>query len=302
MVKYIAALLVVNGHLFIFGNPQSPVSPFMDLGACCVSIFFFFSGYGLMSSYRHKGDEYMRYFIKKRIIKVLIPLITAYVVTLPIYAFFKGPVDWHKVLMTVAWGGPYLRFSWYVTEIVALYFIFYIVMKPCYNIYYKRNILTISVFLLIASLIFLRQSTWYIISLPGFIMGIWYEEYEKKFARLLSFNGVIVALLLLWFFNWQWRLCGAELLTAYRWEYLSYFVYNAAFVCLVVGVINKLEFTPPYLCITHSSYECYLMQHCAMIISAGVFTHFLGYWLASMSLTMIIGLVMHKIDLRLNLL
>lgn len=44
------------------------------------------------------------------------------------------------------------------------------------------------------------------------------------------------------------------------------------------------------------------MQHCAMIISAGVFTHFLGYWLASMSLTMIIGLVMHKIDLRLNLL
>lgn len=59
-VRYIAALLIVNGHLFLFYNPESILTPYMNLGACCVSIFFFFSGYGLMTSYERKGDAYLK--------------------------------------------------------------------------------------------------------------------------------------------------------------------------------------------------------------------------------------------------
>lgn len=245
LTKYVAALIVVNGHLFIFGNPESPLTPFMNLGACCVSIFFFFSGYGLMTSYRHKGELYLQGFFGHRMSKVILPLLTAYIVTLPVYAHLKGSINWQNVLETISWGGPYLRFSWYVTEIVVLYVIFFLVMRPAYPIRTKRILLTMSVLILMVLLIVARQPNWYIISLPGFIVGIWFEEYEDRLSKLLSVNAILIASTAIWFFTWQWNLIGANYLAEYRWVYLSYYIYNIAFVCMVVGVISKINITPP---------------------------------------------------------
>lgn len=300
IVKFIAALLVVNGHLMIFGNPDSELTPFMNLGACSVSVFFFFSGYGLMTSYAQKGESYLQGFFRRRIFKVLIPFMTAYAVTLPVYALLKGSIDWLMVLETLDWGGPYLKFSWYVTEIVALYCLFYFIMKLKVTMNAKLWLLTIAVVLSMGVMVALHQSSWYVISLPGFIIGIWFWKYEPSLSKLVSNNYFLSLMVVLWFFTWQWQFLGRDILPAYRWEYMSYFVYNACFVLAVIGLIYKIRYTFPISGVIYSSYEIYLMQNCAFIITGSIVSTFELYWIMSMALSVGIGFGMHKLDSRLT--
>ncbi len=298
-VKYIAALLVVNGHLFIFSNPDSPLSPFMNLGACCVSMFFFFSGYGLMTSYINNGNRYLEGFFRRRLMKVLLPLLTAYVITLPVYALLRGAVDWRMVLKTLAWGGPYLRYSWYVTEIVVLYVVFFLVMRRKSRVDTKRIALTAIVLLMMALLIVTRQPNWYIVSVPGFLIGVWYQAYEERLSRFLSQNCILVISSLVWFFTWQWNLAGREILAAYRWEYMSYYACNMAFVCMIAGVLCRINATLPDSRIIKSSYEVYLMQNCAFIVSSALAVSFAERWFLSIVLAMFIGYSAHNLNRKL---
>lgn len=85
VLKFVTALFVVNGHLFVFrGGPHSWAQE-MNIGPLCVSLFFFLSGYGLMCSYERKGAAYFKGFLSHRLGRVIFPLITAYIVTLPVY-------------------------------------------------------------------------------------------------------------------------------------------------------------------------------------------------------------------------
>lgn len=299
-VRYIAALLIVNGHLFLFSNPESILTPYMNLGACCVSIFFFFSGYGLMTSYERKGDAYLNGFFRRRETKILFPFLMAYAITLPVYALLRGSIDWKTVLGTLSWGGPYLKFSWYVTEILILYGIFYMVMRTKCDIRKKRTGLTLSVLLFTTILVVTKQPNWYIISLPGFIIGVWFQAYEKRLSLILSQNKVLIAAGAIWFLTWQWHLFGQKILTAYRWQYLSYYIYNIAFVAMIVGVICKLRITPPDSKIIHSSYEVYLMQNCAFIIVSALSMPFIGYWITAICTSALIGHVVHNLNAKLN--
>lgn len=51
------------------------LSQFEFLGAPIVAVFFFLSGYGLMKSLRVKGTSYLDGFLRKRMTKVLLPLL-----------------------------------------------------------------------------------------------------------------------------------------------------------------------------------------------------------------------------------
>lgn len=129
MSKFIAAMLVVNGHLFLFHYNNPMLAKELNLGSESVSLFLFFSAYGLIHSYRQKGKAYLDGFIRKRVVKVILPLITAYMIALPTYYFCVGEFSISEVISTLYWGGPFLKFSWYVTEIAVLYLLFYLVFK-----------------------------------------------------------------------------------------------------------------------------------------------------------------------------
>lgn len=55
ITKFIAALLVVNGHTFMYYSGMPEVVSWLNLGAQCVSLFLFFSEYGLMCAYENDG-------------------------------------------------------------------------------------------------------------------------------------------------------------------------------------------------------------------------------------------------------
>lgn len=58
----------IPGGMWIF--PQ-----FQFWGAPIVAVFFFLSGYGLMVSLITKGENYLDGFLKKRLLKIVLPLV-----------------------------------------------------------------------------------------------------------------------------------------------------------------------------------------------------------------------------------
>lgn len=299
VIKFIAALMVVNGHLFIFGNPSSPLTRLMNFGPCCVSLFFFLSGYGLIYSYRRKGDAYLKSFFSRRFVKLLIPLAIAYIITLPIYSLLKAPINWDDVFSTILWGGPYLKFSWYVTEIAVIYMLFYITMRFRAQLANKLIILSVEVLTLMSILFIANQPIWYIVSLPGFIAGIWYEYFEKRIISKISVQSLIsitTATALVWFIAWQWHYTGGKFLIAYRYEFISMFLSAFLFPIIVIALTFTARITPPNLQITHSFYEVYLLQNAAMIIASSFTSGFVAYWILTMSLILGIAFVAYKID------
>lgn len=244
VTKFILALLVVNGHLFMFYSGMPDVARWMNLGAQCVSLFLFFSAYGVMCAYERKGKSYLKGFLSRRIGRVLLPLVTAYAVSLPIYAIFNGPIDWINVLKTVGWGGPYLKFSWYVTEIVVLYVLFYCSARISSSVRMLAWVLSAAVLVLMAVLFVCKQPVWYINGLSCFILGLWFHEYESTIVSFLNkAKWPVLAILTICFFaEFQWHYVKDVLpsLSAWRYEYIAMYLSNVLFVLLVVTVLEML--------------------------------------------------------------
>ncbi len=303
IVKFITALLVVNGHLFAFGGASPEWTQEMNIGPLCVSLFLFFSGYGLMCSYEKKGDSYLNGFVVHRLGKLILPLLTAYSVTLPVYAWLKEPIDWCDVIATCYWGGSYLRYSWYVTEILILYVLFYGIMRLKTSIKTKVIGLTLAVLAFMGTMILTHQPIWYIESVPAFLVGIWLQRYEreldtilKKRSQALKYLSVIGGCMLLTItFKWSFVAEHVEILSAYRYQYVSYYAMNLVFIFLSIFVIKGL--TPPHYTNSYISacyYEIYLVQNLAMMISKELTVSFAQHWLCTMLLVMAGGAILHK--------
>lgn len=264
-----------------------------------MSLFFFFSGYGLTRSYVLKGDAYLASFFRKRFSKILIPLFTAYLISLPIYALIKGPVDVKLVFDTLFWGGPYLRYSWYVSEILIVYILFYFAMKRFTAISMKLTLLTVLIIMLMAILYVLKQPLWYIISLPGFILGIWYCFFEDNIiSRIRGWFLFIVTFVIgvFWFYTWQWSAFGFSILPAFRYTLAAMIISNATFPLLVISLIRPVRFTPPNSLLISSSYEVYLIQNAAMMLASVISASFISYWSATMGIVIALACGQFMID------
>ena len=270
----------------------------MNLGACCVSIFFFFSGYGLTYNLTRKGSTYLSGFFGKRLKRVILPLITAYVIALTVYPILKGPVDIKTVMTTLLWGGPYLKFSWYVTEIIVIYIIFYLIMRIKATYECRIFILSVSVLLLACILFILKQPIWYIESLPCFIIGVYYQRFELSIVNRFNVASIILLIVIwgcIWFFTWQWNTYVAQYIPEYRYALIATIVSNISFVFLVINLLLIISTTPHYV-IIHSFYEIYLIQNVAMMIASVVSDNFITYWSISMGISVISGYILYMIN------
>jgi len=279
IVKFVMALVVVNGHCWAFYMPESWWQGQFNYGAECVSVFLFFSAYGLMCAYRIKGNGYLKGFVRQRIGRVLFPFLTAYALTLPVYSISKGAIDWYEVLTTIWWGGPYMKFSWFVTEIVVLYLVFYICGKI--DARYGNDgkllvvLLTTAVIGLAAVFFVTHQPVWYINGLPCFVLGLWYQRYEDRILNLFQDyrgNILIGVLVLLFIIVFQWKDFSTliNVFTQFRFEYVSLYVANLLFVVLVIFLANNrqlIDKMPPSVWqkAISASYEIYLIQNACMI-------------------------------------
>ena len=197
-IQGFAAVGIVLHHLTQYYSEKSifnELSFFSEIGVFFVGIFFFFSGYGLYSSLMNK-ENYLKGFLKKRLITVLVPF---YVVNLVFV--LSSLLNGNKMSLTeffAALSGWILTNShmWYIVEIVILYIVFYLVYRFIKN----RNTATVvmSVFviaMIIGSLLlghgadmscrFWFQGEWWYNASLLFIVGILAAKHRTRILEVV---------------------------------------------------------------------------------------------------------------------
>lgn len=170
-LRGILALCIVFCHISYNRRNIAVFNVFNYLGPFIVGIFFFLSGYGIISRIKETGtDKYLENYIDKRVIRLAKEYIYVwifYILTgLVIYRNFSFFND--SIIV------PH---SWFIFVIEVLYIMFFFTSK-IFNNNLKKNILLLNVlqifFIIILYLIGLTDY-WYISILP-FGIGMIYRE------------------------------------------------------------------------------------------------------------------------------
>ena len=144
-----------------------------------------------MTSYLKK-ENYLKDFLNKRIMKIVIPYIIAIIFTILAY-LLTGQLTPRKIFNSLVEGEPVVRFSWYVLAIIILYVVFYLSAK----FLKKKKMINIAVFggtILYCIVInnILGFNNWWVNSCFAFFIGIYWASYKEKYTITLKDKNKII--------------------------------------------------------------------------------------------------------------
>lgn len=187
------ALLAIGIILTHTGYP-----PFWGWGWAIVSEFFFLSAYGLIISYRKKGEGYLQGFLRNRMLSVLAPFIIA-LLFWQLYLLMWGPGGGYYTshLAQFRLGDPciILPSSWFIFAIILVYLMFYWIAKIFKDAGIIVWMFSVSVVLAIVLFLFLNikynfGSQWFISS-AGLIEGSLVAYYENRIREWIKSHKVL---------------------------------------------------------------------------------------------------------------
>lgn len=221
-LKGIFAVFVLLCHLrgrMPFLNGSLIGSSLTALGYTSVAMFFFFSGYGLMTSYKKKGHKYVEAFPKKRLLSFYITYL-AFVCIYLIYDLITGEFlhwGWKTIIKTLTFGGTIIHNGWYLQAILLFYIIFWLVFYFIKNDCVKVVVMTISIafYSLACAFLFDLGELWYEASFALILGMIWALNKQKideaLQKRWLYWGGLvllIIVTLIAMFLGWNQTLKG----------------------------------------------------------------------------------------------
>ena len=179
LIKGFAAIAVVFCHLSLFYSGGLIMPAFYYIGNCAVGLFFFLSGFGLMSQYMLRED-YQIGFLKKRLSKILIPYLFFTLLYYLYFLFINEPKSISDVIGGIVKGDPIVSYSWYILEIIVLYVFFYLFMLLSKKD--KTKMIVCNVILYVILLIFYKAMGyapyWYQ-STHMYVLGILWAAHEE---------------------------------------------------------------------------------------------------------------------------
>ena len=190
-IKGLLAILIIMHHLSIYIKDVILFKILTIIGIIAVSAFFFYSGYGLMTSYLKK-ESYIKDFLNKRIMKIVIPYIIAIMFTGLAYLLTRQLTP-RKIFNSLVEGEPIVRFSWYVLAIIILYVVFYLSAK----FLKKKKMINIAVFggtILYCIVVnnVLGFNNWWVNSCFAFFIGIFWASYKERYTITLKDKNKII--------------------------------------------------------------------------------------------------------------
>lgn len=250
-VRGILVLLVIFNHAF--------ENAYL-LGNIAVSLFFCFSGYGLIKGYRKNGQEYFgRGYWKKKIESLIIPYFLINVLYVLWDIFIMGKEYDLKTIVSSFFTAEIMTVGWYTIVIFLLYFIFYFVYHVL-KIKENRKIFVLCGLesVLMIFLFIVGCGSWWYCSIFAFIVGI--AKGEKLFLVEQFINKIGVTILVLMFIGiygvtYHFDICdGIVFLVIKMWMSIS--------ICVIYyGLFKKVELKSKFLRIMgKNSFLIYLIH------------------------------------------
>lgn len=170
------------------------------VGVSVISLYFFISGYGMMSTYKSAiaaGRDPFEGFIRKRIWGILKP----FLLVLSIYLFwiycehgFLPPNMVHSLLMQ---GQTPLPNSWFIFVLLGLYIAFYIAFRDAKGEATTNALGCLAILIggiTIVPILLGYERAWWATTL-AFISGVLYQKYERELFGLMGKWSVIILVL-----------------------------------------------------------------------------------------------------------
>ena len=158
------------------------------MGFLSVSIFLFFSGYGLMISFYRNGKSYLNKFLINR----LLPFYCINILLILLSAMNKIIVGMKitvvEMFSSLFFFETIVTYGWYIQTILIFYIVFYIT----FNIIDNKNIsfwlMFVSVFLYIVISHLMQRAPAVYISTLSFLLGIFFGKYSDKVRVLFKYK------------------------------------------------------------------------------------------------------------------
>ena len=233
------------------------------LGQCIVTMFLFYSGYGVMESVKRKGETYIRAFPAQRILKVLLQFEGA-IALFWLYRYVTGThYGLKKMLLTlVGWDGIG-NSNWYIFCILWLYLFTFISFK-IFPKNHKKAVIGIGMLSLLYMVVmhkFGKEYWWYDTALC-YTYGMLFSLYRKKAEAIVNENTASWAFFTVVFFAFHTVL--------YADRNIGVFVYQLWVFCFVAAIViftMRWVVDNPFLrWVGEHLFELYILQRLPMMI------------------------------------
>lgn len=283
-VSYNEYSFIINKFVLIFGQ-------------LVVTMFLFYSGYGIFESYKNKGKEYIHNFPKKRILKTLINFDLVVILYLILYFIINKNIPIKQTIFSFIGWDSLGNSNWYIFDILVLYGISYFSFKIFNN---KKYILIFNWTLSILFILFLmlyKQDWWYN-TILCFPFGMTYSYFKDKINIILKDNKKYLIIILL-------TIISTYILRRYsNINNFYYEIYAILFSLFVVLLSRKIIFKNKILKFFGDNlFWIYILQRFPMIILSNYFQFnsylfFVISFISTIILTILIKQFISLIDLK----
>ncbi len=234
-------------------------------GQTMVTLFLFYSGYGVTESINKKGINYLKQFPLKRIVSTLFKFACAVFIFFIIGTFFTGQKYTASTVFLSLIGWESLGNSnWYIFVILVLYLITYISYRflPQKNRFIPLMISFITVAsLIVLNVLFSVKPHYWIDTAFCYVAGMFYAQYRKKFESVINKNNTVyyaittMAILILAFFK------------MYHANILSLMALHLCFVAVVLLLTMRITLKNKIIMwCGRNLFELYILQRIPMIV------------------------------------
>ncbi len=299
-IKGIFAVIILLSHLRSYivlpenmGNKLFVI--FLNiLGQLMVTMFFFYSGYGIMESYRQKAN-YDKGFFKKRILKTLVHFDIAVLLFLIASLLIGKSYVWQNyVLCWIGWESLG-NSNWFVFVILALYLLTFVAMKLANMKEEKSEVVFISLVAILSAVLwvvlFLAKGGTWCNTLWCYPLGMLYSLIKPKLDNLLHSKKYIywIALAI--------TAIGVAILYLLRSNVVVYSVLACVFVLLLTFVTVKVQMDNKILqWLGKYSFSIYILQRLPMILlkNFGLAENLLIFSVVSITATLLLAVGYQK--------
>ena len=295
-IKGIFVLLIFLSHIAQYaafdGNIDSVyIIIRKHLDQLIVTMFLFYSGYGIMESIKRKGIDYIKGLPKKRILKVLFEFDIAVVIFFILGIILGEKFGKLQILLSLVGWDSLGNSNWFIFAIIITYMFTYL----SFMIFKDKHIggavlVTIFSVLYIYIMKHFKQMYWFntILCYP---LGIWFSLYRKQIDDIFKKYKItywlsLIALIVVY-----------NRLFYYRYMIRVYVVYAMIFSAIVILFTMKITINNKILnWLGKYTFEIYMLQRIPMIIlkQLGLNQSKYIFFLLTFILTLLIAILFKK--------
>lgn len=216
-----------------------------SMGQLVVVMFLFYSGYGVMESFKFKGEDYWNLFPNKRILTTILNFDIAVLFFTILYILIGNDFSLNKLILSLLGWESMGNSNWYIFDIVLCYFSTWLAIyisknSSNFKFLYVQSLLIILLFT--ALYITKGKETWWYDTLLAYLAGVVYSINKEKLEELFKqhyFVFIAIGLLLFFVFKTLMPLVNGKLFSSLpnAW-YLFFGIYgNFCSVCFAVIVV-----------------------------------------------------------------